>query len=70
VIIHNAADFDISRKHPVNSTDGVESVWATNHVGPVLLNQQLQPELLRSRQGRVITVSSQGLVGILNEISF
>ena len=61
VLIHNAADFDITRKAPARSEDGVETVWATNHVGPVLLTQHLEPELLRSRQGRVITVSSQGL---------
>ena len=62
VLIHNAADFDVSRTQPTDSADGVETVWATNHVGPVLLTQQLEPELLRARQGRVITVSSQGLV--------
>lgn len=61
VLVHNAADFDITRKAPARSEDGVETVWATNHVGPVLLTQHLEPELLRSRQGRVITVSSQGL---------
>ena len=62
VLVHNAADFDVSRTQPTESADGVETVWATNHVGPVLLTQQLEPELLRARQGRVITVSSQGLV--------
>ncbi len=61
VLIHNAADFDVSRKAPVFSEDGVETVWATNHIGPVLLTQQLHPELSASEQGRVITVSSQGL---------
>ena len=62
VLIHNAADFDITRKEPTYSADGVETVWATNHVGPVLLTQRLEPELLRAAQGRVVTVSSQGLV--------
>lgn len=61
VLIHNAADFDVSRRTPAFTTDGVESVWATNHVGPVLLTQQFEPELLQSPQGRVVTVSSQGL---------
>ena len=61
-LLHNAADFDLSRPDPTYSADGVETVWATNHVGPVLLTQQLEPELLRARQGRVVTVSSQGLV--------
>jgi len=62
VLIHNAADFDISLKQPVQSADGIESVWATNHLGPVLLTALLEPELLASQQGRVLTVSSQGLV--------
>jgi NAD(P)-dependent dehydrogenase (short-subunit alcohol dehydrogenase family) len=61
-LIHNAADFDISRKVPVLSEHGVEIVWATNHIGPVLATQALDPELSRSDQGRVITISSQGLV--------
>lgn len=62
VLIHNAADFDISRKAPLYSQEDVETVWATNHIGPVLLTQQLEGELSRSEQGRVVTVSSQGLV--------
>jgi NAD(P)-dependent dehydrogenase (short-subunit alcohol dehydrogenase family) len=62
VLIHNAADFDISRKQPAYSGEGVETVWATNHVGPVFLTQQLGPELRCSEQGRIITVASQGLV--------
>ncbi|WP_328793768.1 SDR family NAD(P)-dependent oxidoreductase [Heliomicrobium undosum] len=37
VLIHNAADFDISRKRPVFSEENIETVWATNHIGPVLL---------------------------------
>jgi NAD(P)-dependent dehydrogenase (short-subunit alcohol dehydrogenase family) len=62
VLIHNAADFDISRKEPLRSEDGIETVWATNHLGPVLLTKLLDPELSASKQARVITVSSQGLV--------
>lgn len=61
-LIHNAADFDLSRTLPVLSEDGIETVWATNHIGPVLLTQQLDPELSASDQGRVITISSQGLM--------
>lgn len=61
-LIHNAGDFDITRKQRTLSMDGVESIWATNHVGPVLLTQQLEPELSAAERGRVITVSSQGLV--------
>jgi NAD(P)-dependent dehydrogenase (short-subunit alcohol dehydrogenase family) len=62
VLIHNAADFDIARNEPHDSDEGVESVWATNHIGPVALTHTLDPELTMSEQARVITVSSQGLV--------
>ncbi len=62
MLIHNAADFDISRKEPLLSGDGIESIWTTNHLGPVLLTKLLDPELSASSQARVITVSSQGLV--------
>lgn len=62
VLIHNAADFDVSRSGPLYSEDGVETIWATNHIGPVLLTQQCEKELCRSGQGRVITVSSKGLM--------
>jgi NAD(P)-dependent dehydrogenase (short-subunit alcohol dehydrogenase family) len=61
-LIHNAADFDVSRRAPQYSDDGIETVWATNHIGPVLLTRQLGSELVRSEQGRVITVASQGLM--------
>jgi NAD(P)-dependent dehydrogenase (short-subunit alcohol dehydrogenase family) len=62
VLIHNAADFDVSRKQPLRSPEGIETVWATNHLGPVLLTDLLEPALSASDQGRVITVSSQGLM--------
>ncbi|MGP4068470.1 SDR family NAD(P)-dependent oxidoreductase [Halobacillus sp. B29] len=62
VLIHNAADFDITRKTPEYSEDGIETVWATNHIGPVLLTRLLTNELEQSEQGRVISVASQGLM--------
>lgn len=62
VLIHNAADFDISRKEPVYSNENIETVWATNHIGPVLLTDLLLPLLKNSNNGRVITVASQGLM--------
>jgi len=62
VLIHNAADFDISRKRPEKSVDGMESIWATNHIGPVLLTNLLMDLIKKSEQGRIITVASQGLV--------
>lgn len=62
VLIHNAADFDISRKEPLFTKEGIESVWATNHVGPVLLTRVLSELLEKSTQGRIITIASQGLM--------
>jgi NAD(P)-dependent dehydrogenase (short-subunit alcohol dehydrogenase family) len=44
------------------SPDGVETVLATNHLGPVLLTALLEPELNGSISARVLTVSSQGLI--------
>jgi NAD(P)-dependent dehydrogenase (short-subunit alcohol dehydrogenase family) len=62
VLIHNAAAFDISQKKPIFTEEGIESIWATNHVGPVLLTELLLDPLKNSPQGRVITISSKGLV--------
>jgi len=62
ILIHNAADFDISRKTPQYSADNIETVWATNHIGPVLLSELLLEKLKESEQGRVITIASQGLM--------
>jgi NAD(P)-dependent dehydrogenase (short-subunit alcohol dehydrogenase family) len=62
VLIHNAAAFDIRAKARSMTEDGVESVWATNHLGPVYLTDLLLDALKRSEQGRVITISSKGLI--------
>jgi NAD(P)-dependent dehydrogenase (short-subunit alcohol dehydrogenase family) len=62
VLIHNAAAFDTTRKEAVFTTEGVESIWATNHVGPVLLTDLLLDSIERSEQGRIITISSKGLI--------
>ncbi len=62
VLIHNAADFDISRKQALFSPEGIETVWATNHVSPVLLTELLVDALKKSKDGRVITISSKGLL--------
>ncbi|GLR17267.1 SDR family NAD(P)-dependent oxidoreductase [Portibacter lacus] len=62
VLIHNAADFDIARKQAEQSIDGVESIWATNHIGPILLTNSVLDLLKKSDQGRIITIASQGLV--------
>lgn len=62
VLIQNAAAFDIRQKQIVFTEEGVEKIWATNHVGPVLLTDLLLDALKRSEQGRIITISSKGLV--------
>lgn len=62
VLIHNAADFDIAHKKPEKSVDGIETIWATNHLGPVLLTNSVLDLIKKSKQGRIITIASQGLV--------
>lgn len=62
VLIHNAADFDISRKKPVFSIDNIETVWETNIIGPVLLTNLLLDKIKNSEQGRIITIASKGLL--------
>ena len=62
VLIHNAAAFDTAQKEPKHTDEGVESIWATNHLGPVLLTELLLDKIKASEQGRVITISSKGLV--------
>ena len=62
ILIHNAAAFDISQKEPKQSVDGIETLWTTNHLGPILLTNALMDLLKQSEQGRIITIASQGLV--------
>lgn len=62
VLVLNAADFDITRKLPEKSVDGIETIWATNHIGPVLLTDSLMDLIKKSDQGRIITIASKGLV--------
>ncbi|MFZ5939184.1 MAG: SDR family NAD(P)-dependent oxidoreductase [Bacteroidota bacterium] len=62
VLIHNAADFDIARKQAEKTADGIESIWATNHIGPILLTNAVLDLMKKSEQGRIITIASQGLV--------
>jgi NAD(P)-dependent dehydrogenase (short-subunit alcohol dehydrogenase family) len=61
VLIHNAAAFDYAQKLRSKTEESIETIWATNHLGPVLLTNLLLDVLKRSDQGRVITVSSKGL---------
>jgi NAD(P)-dependent dehydrogenase (short-subunit alcohol dehydrogenase family) len=62
VLIHNAANFDLTQKTPVLTPDGVETILATNHVGVVLLTQLLLDKLKASAPSRIITVASKGLM--------
>ena len=61
-LIHNAAVFDITQREARLTVDGIEQVWATNFVGPWLLTRALRPLLERASPGRVIDVSSKGLL--------
>ncbi len=62
VLIHNAANFDHSQTKPVITEDGVETVFATNHVNIFLMTQLLLDMLKASAPSRIITVASQGLM--------
>lgn len=62
VLIHNAANFDHSQTQPVLTEDGVETVFATNHVNIFLMTQLLLDMLKSSAPSRIITVASQGLM--------
>lgn len=62
VLIHNAANFDHRQKKPVMTEDGLENVFATNHVNIFLMTQLLLETLKKSAPSRIITVASKGLV--------
>lgn len=62
VLIHNAANFDHTQKRPVMTADGIETVFATNHLGPFLLTHLLLEQLRACAPSRVLTVASKGLI--------
>lgn len=62
VLINNAADFDVSRTEREMTADGFERIWFTNHLAPVLLTDRLMDRLISSPQGRIINISSKGLL--------
>lgn len=62
VLIHNAAIFNITQKEAQFSDEGHETIWMTNHIGPVYLTEQLMGLLQKSLDARVITISSKGLL--------
>lgn len=62
VLIHNAANFDHRLTQPVMTGDGVETVFATNHLGPFLMTNLLLDTLKACAPSRIITVASKGLI--------
>ena len=52
ILIHNAAAFDISQKEPKQSVDGIETLWTTNHLGPILLTNALM-DLLKQMKLKI-----------------
>lgn len=62
VLIHNAANFDHRQKKPVVTEDGLENVFATNHVNIFLMTHLLLETLRQSAPSRIITVASKGLI--------
>lgn len=62
VLINNAADFDLSRKKPIITCEGNETQFATNLLSPFILMTALLPLLRKSSDGRIINISSKGLV--------
>lgn len=62
VLINNAADFDLSRKQPAITSEGNEAQFATNVLAPHLLASSFLPLLQKSEAGRILNISSQGLI--------
>lgn len=62
ILINNAADFDLSRKSPSLTAENNETQFATNHLAPFALTNGLLPLLLKSHDGRIINIASQGLI--------
>lgn len=62
VLINNAANFDHRLRRPALNEDGIEVIFATNHLGPFLMTNLLLNTLKASAPSRVLNVSSKGLV--------
>jgi len=62
VLIHNAANFDHTLQKPVLTEDGIETIFATNHIAPFLMTHLLLDRLKASAPSRIITVASKGLM--------
>lgn len=66
VLINNAADFDLSRKKPRMTAEGLEAQFATNLLSPFVLTNELRPTLMQSGDGRIINIGTQGLISYPN----
>ena len=62
VLIHNAANFDHTLIKPTLTKDGVETIFATNHIGVFLMTHLFLDLLKSSAPSRIITVASKGLI--------
>lgn len=62
VLINNAANFDFTLKNPVLTEEGVEVIFATNHLGPFLLTNLLLDVMKKSAPSRIINIASKGLI--------
>lgn len=62
VLINNAENFDLSKKIPIRTSEGFETIWVTNYLGPWLLSSLLLPLLKSSAPARIINVGSKGLL--------
>ncbi len=62
ILINNAANFDLSLKEPTLTEEGVELIFATNHLGPFLMTNLLLDILETSTPARILNVASKGLV--------
>ncbi|QBG47807.1 SDR family NAD(P)-dependent oxidoreductase [Verrucomicrobia bacterium S94] len=61
-LLNNAADFNLSKTDRELTPDGFERFWFTNHLAPVLLTDRLMDQIIASPQGRIINISSKGLL--------
>jgi NAD(P)-dependent dehydrogenase (short-subunit alcohol dehydrogenase family) len=55
VLVNNAG---MSQPKRTETVDGLETIFATNHLGPFLLTNLLLPALIASAPARIVTVSS------------
>lgn len=62
VLINNAANFDQSVRKAILTEEGVEAVFATNHLGPFLMTNLLLDTIKSSAPARVINVASKGMI--------